>query len=286
MGQAPPKAKPKNCWRVLCPGSSSEFLFNSPIHGSKGGKTFAGTSCAQAPFQNSFSRLLSKGAKKLLARPVPWRLYKIPFSSSFPKGQENCWRVLCPGSFSGFLFKAPVKLLARPFIPWLLFRIPFQSPKKIAGASFHSCPKIAVMSCALGPLQDSFSILPSMVPRGARHLLARPVPWLLCRIPLQGSFPRGPKNCWRVLCPGSFSRFLFQAPFQRGKNIAGASCALAPFQDSFSKPQENCWRVLSFLSKSWASLLALPHCRSLPYRSKRNISHGPPPGHHKQDFRN
>ena len=141
--------------------------------------------------------------------------------------------------------------------------------------------KIAVMSCALGPLQDSFSILPSMVPRGARHLLARPVPWLLFRIPLQGSFPRGPKNCWRVLCPGSFSRFLFQAPFQRGKNIAGASCALAPFQDSFSKPQENCWRVLSFLSKSWASLLALPHCRSLPYRSKRNISHGP-----RQDITN
>ena len=123
-----PKAKPKNCWCVLCPGSSSEFLFNSPIHGSKGGKTFAGTSCAQAPFQNSFSRLLSKGAKKLLARPVPWRLYKIPFSSSFPKGQENCWRVLCPGSFSGFLFKAPVKLLARPFIP-------FQKLGKFAGAS-------------------------------------------------------------------------------------------------------------------------------------------------------
>ena len=181
MGQAPPKAKPKDCCDVLRPGSSSGFLFNSSIHGAKGGKTFAGTSCALAPFQNSFARLLSKGTKKLLACPVPWLLFKIPFSSSFPKRQEHCWRVLCPGSFSGFLFKAP---------------------------------------------------------------------------------------------------------FQRGKNIAGASCALAPFQDSFSKPQENCWRVLSFLSKSWASLLALPHCRSLPYRSKRNISHGPPPGHHKPDFRN
>ena len=135
MGQAPPKAKPKNCWRVLCPGSSSEFLFNSPIHGSKGGKTFAGTSCAQAPFQNSFARLLSKGTKKLLACPVPWLLFKIPFSNSFPKRQEHCWRVLCPGSFSGFLFKAPRKLLARPFIP-------VQKLGKLAGVA--SLPVLAI----------------------------------------------------------------------------------------------------------------------------------------------
>ena len=139
--------------------------------------------------------------------------------------------------------------------------------------------KIAGASCALDPLRKSFSTPPSMVPKGARHLLARPVPWLPFRTPFQGSFPKGPKNCWHVLCRGSFSRFLFQAPFQRGKNIAGASCALAPFQVSFSKPQENCWRVLSFLSRSWSNLL-VSHFRSFPCRSKRNITHGPPPGHH------
>ena len=124
-------------------------------------RTTVAISCALAP--------LPRGQEQLLARPALWLPFRVPFPKLLSKGRKNCWRLLCPGSFSEFLCKAPFQgdqkiagvscalapfqdsffkllskeartLLARP-VPWLLFRIPFQSPKKIAGASFHSCPK-------------------------------------------------------------------------------------------------------------------------------------------------
>ena len=119
--------------------------------------------------------------EKLLARPVPWILFRIPFQLPHPwfqGGQDICWHVLCPDSFSEFLCKAP-----------------FQRGQKIAGAS-----------CALAPLQNSFFKLLS---KGARKLLARPVPWLLFRFPFQGpskiagasfhSFPKAGQICWCLI---------------------------------------------------------------------------------------